>query len=233
MKELVLFDIDDTLYDCTGFRVSGWRTVLREVGNELNRCGCDFDRGRLFDSLRKVYIRDKNSSCLFGDTLLEAGIDRDVASRCTPIAYETWERFKGEMGVNNGVCEALEELRNRGYTLGVASSGLGDLQRDKLKRLGVEGYFNPDYVFITQEFSDGRFGKCEDFYSGIRDRCSGFDKIWMIGDKFNEDICPSVSSGMNAVMVNSAHYREGDDFKLKRLGVDFIFNFRELLDILK
>lgn len=77
------------------------------------------------------------------EMLLRLGVPSDKAStiyrEVVKPAYLS--RLAGEVSLYEGVREALEELRARGATMGVATGGVREVQIPVLAKVGLTGYF--------------------------------------------------------------------------------------------
>ena len=146
MIRAVVFDLDHTLYDRYGTicemvcHVREWFNVRPGVNDsEIAMRWIESDKKYAHHSLHKLY-GDWINSDMFCDPLPtpERLIDFHyfVYSSCAvPFPYSI---------------SVLEELRRRGYKLGLITNGRGPVQRKKLELLGFENIF--DHVLVGGEF---------------------------------------------------------------------------------
>lgn len=131
---VVVFDLDDTLYPEIDFLRSGFRVVAGLV-----RAG---EAGSVYRELLAVYERGGNPF-------------REITERrgLTATVEELLAVYRGhmpEIRLGKEVQEFLAQLKKNGYTTGLLTDGRSVTQRNKLKALGLAGYF--DEVVISEEF---------------------------------------------------------------------------------
>ncbi len=230
---IIFFDIDDTLFDSTEFRKVVRRESLKELNRSLSRFGFDFTDAFLYDTFEEVYQEDKNSGRMYDKLLQRIGIPEYQISMHVALAKKRWDDTKIKMKAFPGVIEVLEELKKRGYHLGIASSGLGVKQWDKLVRVGISVFFDPRFVFITAEINGMRRKYVKDklFYQQIRNSFGPpeFETLHMMGDKFDQDIVPAHKAGFKTLMFRPGASGHGEE--LSRMGTLPVQNFKELLEI--
>lgn len=134
----VVFDLDDTLYKERDYLASGLRAVATAVAT---RCGIDADRllgvmapaANAFDALR---------SFLHG------------RSECIPPVEQLLDIYRNhrpQITLPDGSRLVLETLKKRGYRLGLITDGRSVGQRNKIEALGLERYFEPEAIIISEE----------------------------------------------------------------------------------
>lgn len=209
----LLFDLDGTLVDsgegimkCAqyslshfGIEVTDLKTLRPFVGPPLE------------DSYKDLY-----------------GFSDKDAMKAVEIYRERYFR-KGwlEQHLYDGVIEFLEELRYRGYVMGIATSKM-QIQADKVtKEFGLSHLFD----FIAGRDDNGLLHTKADVinaglaYQGIEDR----SKILMIGDR-KFDVQGANECGIDSMGVL---YGYGDREELENAGATYICrDFEEILSLL-
>ena len=95
--------------------------------------------------------------------------------------------------------EMLDALRDKGYRLFAASNSFGHLQRRRLERAGILGYFEDTYISmdIGYDKPDIRF-----FQEALR-RCGlQPNEVLMIGDSMTTDILGAQAAGIDALFFD-------------------------------
>jgi putative hydrolase of the HAD superfamily len=150
--QAVFWDIDDTMFSTTAFvKLARERAmqamvdrgldlpldrVLQELQAVVDEFGSNDDRhyDRLLKRLPKKVTREVNP-----DLLITAGV----------IAYhETkWEEVK----LRSSSKQLLRDMAEAGLKLGVITAGLARKQMEKILRLGLDRYIDPNLIFITDQ----------------------------------------------------------------------------------
>ncbi len=148
--DVVVFDLDDTLmlerdYCRSGFRLiagmlaarhgAQWLGISKRLDTILRR------RGAYFDFLETQLAR-------------EAGLsDAALRSEMQQLVDAYRSHVPKRLNLRPGVREMLDELRRRRVVMAMITDGRSVTQRAKLKALGIEKYFHPANILISQETS--------------------------------------------------------------------------------
>jgi putative hydrolase of the HAD superfamily len=235
-KILILFDIDDTLFDSTGFRKIARKKAISDLKLALDKYGYKFSFGFLYDEFDKVYQDNKNSNKIFDKLLAKIDISNQEIPMLVAIALDSYYSVKEEMKTMPFTVETLEYLKNKGYTLGIVSEGLSIKQWDKLIQIGIYEFFEPKFVFITESFNKILKDNCKKdilFYNLVKKQLSehNFNQKFVIGDKFLSDFKPAHGCGFECILVDSPNLKEGDKKKINNAGGKFVKNLKELFEI--
>ena len=164
MNAVAAFDLDDTLYPLNEYVKSGFRQISRLfLGHSQN----------VYDQLWDAYERqdavdagsvDTESAVKRADSapananpavtgaihsMLQAqGLDTDeMAEKCLRI----YEQHRPNIHPYDGVVELLQELREKGIRLGLLIDGPAEMQREKLRALGIIPLFHE--IIITDDIA--------------------------------------------------------------------------------
>ena len=143
-EPVVVFDLDDTLFDEVDFILSGIKAVkvLFETIEGLDVEECCL-------AMREAVRRHKNHYSALEHCLDRAGVREQVdmsrivtalRSHC-PVGLE----------LRPGVRQILDRLYRRGVTLGILTDGRSVTQRHKIAALGIEHYFDSAAIRISGE----------------------------------------------------------------------------------
>jgi len=95
---------------------------------------------------------------------------------------------------------ALRPLRS-GYRLGVATNGIGETQRGKLRTAGLADLF--DFVVVSADVGVAKPDPA--FYEIVREAAGEAARdIVVVGNNVTRDLLPAVAAGMRAVWVQRA-----------------------------
>jgi putative hydrolase of the HAD superfamily len=208
--DVVLFDIDDTLYSTTAFATDARRNAVsamvreglqvtedegfRELTEVVSEFTSNYDEhlDRLLDRLGRAAWGGRNPA-----VLIAAGV----------VAYhQTKERQLKALPDAFALLRALHRARVR---TGVISAGLRVKQAEKLVRLGVLPWLDPSAIFFSDQMGVSKpnpkiYAKaCEAL--GVAPA-----RTMYVGDRPETDIAPARTVGLKTVHYRGAHGRYSD-----------------------
>lgn len=193
----IYFDIDGTLCEYG----TNPREVLADVCRDL---GIDavLDPDAYFD-LYKVVARERPegsyrqvSDEAYRRLLAQAGYPDAPLARRVAAAYR--EIRVGSIDLYPETVEVLEALRSRAR-LGVVSNGPSEIQRAKLRKFRLEGYFDP--VVISGEVGVEK-PEASIFRLALEQAGARPGEAAHVGDSLAHDVAGAAGAGMTSVWVN-------------------------------
>ena len=192
----VIFDLDDTLYDCTGLLVEAARLraakAMVDAGlpcttGEAYRKQLELEaqlgpRGRVFERLADLY-----------------GLGRDAVRRALE-AYNSDEVDDIELFAD--VVPTLHELRARGVKTFLVTGGVHRRQERKIRVLCLEGLF--DAIVINDAERGGPLEEC--FEHLLLDHRLQPDEVLSVGDRIHQEIKAANALGMISVQMLHGRY---------------------------
>ncbi|MBN1555972.1 MAG: HAD family hydrolase, partial [Phycisphaerae bacterium] len=143
--QVIVFDVDDTLYPERRFVRGGYRAVAARLREELSR------PDRFEDWLWRRFL-DGKSAGAFNDLSNEFHLnlnDRDVARLADCYRFHI-----PEITPYDGVPALLERL-GKSYRLGLLTDGPARMQLHKIKALGLSESFDERLVVLTDALGPG------------------------------------------------------------------------------
>lgn len=139
MVKAVVFDLDDTLYMENEFVEYGLK-------NAANVAETDYDIVNANEKIRSLYQESKAN--VF-DRLVNAEKikDKEMAVARLVKAYRNCE--PKSLRCNPGVLDLLKTLKKKEMHMGIITDGFADVQKSKIKALGIQEYI--DEIVITDE----------------------------------------------------------------------------------
>ena len=218
-KRTIFFDLDNTLYDYTNY----YSGVLRKISEYLSK------KYKL--SLEEVYttgmdlFREKTSRYpkFFNDLLKIFNTPQSEVTIC----LEMFNNYSEKLSPYEDVVPTLEELKNKGYILGIITDGNPKRQKKKIKLLGLEGYF--DIVVFTYSLDSPKPSSIPYRYAlekvGVQPSFA-----YYIGDDPRVDFKGAKEVGMTTIRILRGEFRDVPKNKY----IDFeIKNIKTLLDLIK
>ncbi len=204
---VVVFDLDDTLFQEMDFVRSAYRAIARIFGKE-------YLPGMLHSgSPREAF----DSTGLPIDVLLE------IYRNHVPDVRLPWMSLY-----------LLASLKNAGHTLGLITDGREVTQRNKIAALGLDRYIAKDMIFISGVYGEGKItGKA---MREIMERNPG-ERYMYVGDNPEKDFVRANEYGWTTVGLidsgnNVQHYNFGNYDGVLRPDLE-IRNVLEVLDFCK
>lgn len=227
----LLFDIDDTLCATTAFALRARKAavqamvdaglpasadeVFRELTEVLTEFGSNYDHhfDKLLQRLFPSGLGDVNPALV-----VAAGV----------AAYHD-TKFK-ELAPFEDVVPLFEALKKAGIRIGIITHGLTSKQAEKLVRMKVVRFLDPEAIFISDQIGISKPNP-KLYQSALRRMNLQPNETMYIGDNPLNDIAPPKELGMVAVWIKRAAKQDAT-----KLGVEphhTIENFDELQELLR
>ncbi|WP_414468609.1 TIGR02253 family HAD-type hydrolase [Methanobacterium sp. ACI-7] len=226
MIKVVFFDIDDTLYDTSGFAKLARKAAL----NVMIDAGLPLESDEAYKLLREI-IDEYGSNYDKHFNILTKRVFGEEKPLLIGLGMITYHNVKfALLRLFPQTTRTLIYLKKRGYSLGVISNGITIKQWEKLIRLDLHHFF--DQV-ITSEEAGVNKPDIQIFKTAMdKMECSPEESI-MIGNKFSEDILGALESGMSAILVNSKLTESDKEYLEKNnIEIDVIKHIGELNNLL-
>jgi len=226
MNKAVFFDLDDTLYDTSGFA----RLARRAAINVMIDAGLPLSSDDAYKLLREI-IKEKGSNYDKHFNVLTKRVFGEEKPLLIALGMITYHNVKfALLRLFPETMSTLIYLKSKCYHLGVISNGITIKQWEKLKRLGLYHFF--DEVITSEEA--GVEKPDERIFQQALDRmgCKS-EKSIMVGNKFTEDIIGALNVGMYAILVNS-QLTEDEKIYLKKRNIELkvLANIQDIKKVL-
>lgn len=213
-RQLLFFDLDDTLLDHRGAEEEAQRETFARFASLFD--GVPFEawlsayreaNGGLWLAYGRGEVdRETLHRRRFTDPLANLGLD---ASRGGEMGAFYLERYRDAWRLNEGAEEALAQASGLG-TVGVLSNGFRDLQRAKLERFDLGRWV--EHVVLSEEVGSMKPAR-EIFDAAVRiclgsggSNGSGVRKVY-VGDSFETDVVGARRAGWLPVYYNPRRER--------------------------
>ncbi|AUB58393.1 MULTISPECIES: TIGR02253 family HAD-type hydrolase [Methanobacterium] len=226
MIKAVFFDIDDTLYDTSGFAKLARKAALQAMID----AGLPLSQQEAYLLLREI-IKEKGSNYDKHFNILTKRVMGDENPLLIAVGMITYHNVKfALLRLFPDTMSTLIYLKKKDYQMGVISNGLTIKQWEKLIRLGLYHFF--DEVVTSQEAGSEK-PDSEIFQLALeRMGCKAEESV-MVGNKFSEDILGATEVGMSAILVNSElTENEKEIIEIEGLKVDVISDIGQVNTIL-
>lgn len=173
-SKLIVFDIDDTLYDELDYVKSGYNVVSKYIEKK-------YRVNKVYERLTKLF--QKSSKNVFNRLLDSLNIEYTKED----IIYlvEMYRNHTPNIKLSNDVIKTLKELRNN-YKLAIVSDGNYKTQKLKVDALGLMEYF--DKIVLTDKHGKEYWKpNIKSFEMLSNDFKIEFCDIYYVGDNPNKD----------------------------------------------
>lgn len=191
MKTIIVFDLDDTLYNEIDFL----KSAFYEIASFL-------DKENSFSLYARMFSNYRLKRDVFRELLLEYPfMDKDI------LLYK-YRNHKPKISLRPGVKKVLDNLKIRkDIKLGLITDGRTLTQKNKIQALNIYHYF--DDIIISQEFGSekpsinnykyftDKYKNCNYIYIG-----DNFSKDFITPNKLNWDTIGIIDNGVNIHLQN-------------------------------
>lgn len=226
MIRAVFFDMDDTLYDTSGFAAIARRAAVKSMVHNGLKCTEEEGYGKLME-----IVKEKGSNYDKHFNILVEKINGKPDPLIVVNGIITYHNTKFAMlKLEPETFSILLYLKSKGYKVGLITNGKELKQWEKLVRLGMYPFF--DDVVTSEsvgiEKPDPKIFKIAMERLGVTSGTS-----LMVGNNFDADILGACNAGMQSMLINS---RLSEKQKAKLEELDCLRDVREinnLLDLMK
>lgn len=224
MIQAVFFDMDDTLYDTSGFASIARRAAVKSMVH--NGLQCSEEEG--YDHLMEI-VREKGSNYSKHFNILTNDINGSEDPLIIVNGIITYHNTKFAMlKLQPDSFAILLYLKSKGYKVGLITNGKEFKQWEKLIRLGLYPFFDE---IVTSE-SVGVEKPDAKIYQIAMDRLNVTKGTSiMVGNNFDVDIMGAYNAGMQSMIINSKLTDEQNK-KLEQLNYQ-VRQLDTLTDIMK
>lgn len=179
LSDVIVFDLDDTLYKEVAFVKSGFKAIAHYLGNSS-----------FADEMLSSWADGKNAfEQLINQHSLNATIDELLTIYRTHIP---------SIELDSSIADTLDALFANGKILGLITDGRSLTQRNKIKALGISRWISGDNIIISEEFG---FSKPDErnyrfFMSKYPDKTFTY-----IGDNVAKDFIAPKSLGWQTICI--------------------------------
>jgi len=211
----VIFDLDDTLYDCSGSLIDASRS---RAAKALVEAGLTCTEEEVYQLQKELSEKHGPYHLIFNEIVNKYNAD----SKLINIAYKAYNSSEvSEIKLFPYVISTFKELKEKGYKLFLLTVGVHERQEKKINILGLKPYF--DEIVI----SDQEIGlPLEDCMRDLIERHTiNFREAVMVGDRVREELRIAKSLGMTTIQMLHGRFKnepavndcDKPDYKIKRI----------------
>ena len=219
----IIFDLDDTLYDCSGTLVVRGRKHVAKTISRLINCPEDeayqlqLDMEEKYGVKANIYekiVTRYNLPSTYAQELLEEFVHIDIS----------------DITVFPDVMDTLLQLKARGYRVVLVTSGDKQIQGKKIDVLGLNNRYFDDIVITGRNKVQAKKA-C--FQEIVKRYDLQPEEIICVGDKIDDELTAGKSLGITTVMFeHGRHYKAYLKVQDKYIKPDyFIKHIKDILEL--
>ncbi len=190
-----VFDLDDTLYQEADYLWSAYRSIAHQL--------LPYTDGDISDWMMQLYADKQN--------VFAAIIDKYATSIPASITLQhLLAHYRGHIPaikLAEGIIKFLDHLKASNIPMGIITDGRSITQRNKLKALGIEHYFQD--IIISEEFGSEKPDPRN--YRYYHDKYPGKD-FYFVGDNTTKDFIVPAQLGWQTICIknpgNNIHHQD-------------------------
>jgi HAD superfamily hydrolase (TIGR01549 family) len=186
--QLVVFDLDNTLYLYEPAHKAALATVFKKVSADLDIAENDFrayyDRARKDVKSNTRKVAASHSRLLYFKTAFELMGLGTLVLKSLELEQTYWRTFMANANLFDGVYNLLQELALQGIKTAIITDLTTQIQLRKLISFDLEHSF--EYIITSEEAGEEKPNPAP--FRLLIERTGKLDPIWMIGDDLEKDI---------------------------------------------
>lgn len=221
MIELIIFDLDDTLYNERDFVMGGFAEVCKYLSYKYAD-----DFSMLMNEIQSI-LKDNGRGRVFNDLCKNHNYSEDIKH-----LVQIYREGKPKLKLYEDSEFIINKLSGK-YKLGIITDGIASVQWNKIKLLNLENIF--DKIIVTDDLGKECWKPCETPYIKMLEYFKiGPNNAVYVGDNPNKDFIGARKVGMKTIRI----IRKVGDHKDTRLSKEYeadteILNMKEVLEFLK
>jgi len=188
----VIFDLDNGLYPEEDYLLAAYREIASFLSSR-----CSLSKEEIYDRLVGSW-RKKTSMYprLFNDLVTDIGLGQELV----PELLRIYAGVTPRLSLYPRVGELLDVLRQRGIKLGLLTNGTIGIQRNKIRLLGVEKFFDA-VIYAREKGKEGDKPNPEAYLTVLQRLGVAPDETVCIGDNPHTDFLGAKKLGMRTMRV--------------------------------
>lgn len=223
MVKAVVFDLDDTLISEKEYIKSGYRHIAEVIGQRFN-----INKDQVYIDLFQLFRESPHN-------VFNRLYEKYQIEYSKEMIIDLVNEYRGhfpDVQYYDDVMQCLNELKVLGVKIGIITDGYAQAQRQKLKAVEADMYF--DEIIVTDELGRDYWKPHPKAFEIIKERFGvSFDEMIYVGDNPGKDFYISTIYPIKTVRI----FRDGvhkDNFYLDGIREDFIIDeLTKILEIIR
>lgn len=212
-KSLLLFDLDETIYDHQYSSLSGLKAIAKQFPIWQNH-SLELLENIYFKELHSIYLKvidghisDEEAHIIRLQKLAEqCQLQFSMAEYETMVQTYVNTSRKEKRPIPNAP-ETVLQLKNLGFTIAIITNGATDHQKQKIKLCGIDEHI--DFALISEEIGIRKPSK-DIFEKALELSNSKPEQALMVGDSWDSDILGAQAAKIQPIWVNRGRHQNLD-----------------------
>ncbi len=225
MKKVILFDLDDTLYDYATVHKKASEAIFKKFRKSVKISKKDFDEK--FSASRNEIHRELSGTAsghnrvLYIQRLIEK-THGTVEPKVILDLYDAyWDTLLNKSKLNPGVIKTLKEIKKRGFKIGIVTDLTSHIQLRKIHSLGLTNYVDG---LVSSEEAGREKPHPSPFLLLLNKLDAKPSEAIHVGDSPKKDV-----EGANSLGITSIHLDIGNSDKKIKAN----YKIKEISELLK
>lgn len=231
--DVVLFDLDDTLYPEEEYLFSGFKAVARSLQAcpPATATSRRFSAEELMSIMREAYQRGENAFDAVADAMSLAG---DRAQKEIESMVAIYRGHEPEIALPEESRAILDYLSAHGLRTGLITDGRPVAQRAKIRALKIDPYFAPENIYISGE--RGHDKRDIEPFAWFVHRYPEAKRFFYVGDNPEKDFFyPNLMGWTSICLLSKGRNIHPQNFHLSeeknpRLKIEHLSQLKEILE---
>lgn len=230
--DVVLFDLDDTLYPYASCNRAGkreaWRTAL-ELGYDLDRDAFEslYQEGRRETKRELAGTASAHERFLYFKRALQIHTGTHKTEHALELGETYWDAYVHEMELYDDVEPVLRDLGAAGVEVGIVTNLTTRIQLEKIHHLGIEPYVD---LLLTSEETGREKPSSVMFTHPLAQLDARPSEATFVGDSPTADVEGANAVGLQTVLFDPRH--EHDDLEGRMVPDQQVHQFASLTEVL-
>jgi len=213
----IVFDLDDTLYDEMQFVKGGFKEVSLYVSRNYN-----INKNLIYNLLLEV-LKNYGRGSTFDIALEKLDVNDE---KLVPKLIDIYRKHTPHLSLYPQAKKILNILKKQKYGLGLITDGNSGVQKNKIKALNIEDYFNC-IIFSDDYGIDKRKPSLFPYQKVIEKLNVNAKETIYIGDNPHKDFISAKKLGIHTVRILKGQYK---DIKLENI-YEANYQIKELTEL--
>ena len=192
MIKAVIFDLDDTLISEKEYIRSGFKVVSDKISSDFN-----LNSKHVYEIIYSEF--EVNPKNVFNRTLDKLEIEYET--EYIKELINTYRNHIPNIKLYDDAEYIIKDLYNKGIKLGIITDGYAVTQRNKLRVLDIEKYF--EHIIITDDLGREYWKPHKKSYEIMKELLNlEYENIVYIGDNKSKDFVTANKLGMQTIYIN-------------------------------
>ena len=216
----IIFDLDDTLYN----EIDYLKSAYKEIATALTKKSLGVHSvENIYNDLLFFYVQKK-------DAFQEIIIKYDFKNIFKEDLLNLYRNHYPSINLTAENRNLLQQLIAKGYKLGLITDGRSIQQRNKIKALNIEKYF--EYILISEEFGKEKPNQANYNYFV---QLLGESSFFYVADNVNKDfISPNQMGWKTICLLDNGKNIHKQQFEISKVYLPHfkIQNLKEILNLI-